>query len=137
MRTNQYVGILDGADDCWGVRIPDLPGCHGGGTTAEAAIADATSAAREWAMHQIAKGRSFNPPRSIADVVADTDSDYGRNGPEVAVMIPLVLEHGRSIRANLSLDAGLLAAIDAEADRLGLTRSAFMAEAAREKLGAA
>ncbi|TIL61817.1 MAG: DNA-binding protein, partial [Mesorhizobium sp.] len=26
----RYVGILDGADDVWGVRVPDLPGCHGG-----------------------------------------------------------------------------------------------------------
>jgi predicted RNase H-like HicB family nuclease len=47
-----YLGILDGAEDAWGVRIPDLPDCHGGGETAETAIADAISAAREWAEHQ-------------------------------------------------------------------------------------
>ncbi|RUV56524.1 ribbon-helix-helix protein, CopG family, partial [Mesorhizobium sp. M1A.F.Ca.IN.022.02.1.1] len=39
-----------------------------------------------------------------------------------------------SVRANLSLDAGLLAAIDTEASRRGLTRSAFIASAAREKI---
>ena len=36
-----YVGVLDGSGDVWGVRIPDIPGCVGGGATAEAAIADA------------------------------------------------------------------------------------------------
>jgi predicted RNase H-like HicB family nuclease len=51
-----YVGILDGSGDTWGVRVPDLPGCHGGGDTAEAAITDAISAAREWAEHHNAKG---------------------------------------------------------------------------------
>ncbi len=34
-----YVGILDGSGTVWGVRVPDLPGCHGGGETPEAAIA--------------------------------------------------------------------------------------------------
>lgn len=41
-----YVGILDGSGSVWGVRIPDVPGCHGGGNSAEAAIADAISALR-------------------------------------------------------------------------------------------
>ena len=35
----QYVGILDGAGKTQGVRLPDLPGCYGGGATMEAAIA--------------------------------------------------------------------------------------------------
>ena len=35
-----YVGVLDGSEGTWGVRIPDLPGCHGGGATVEATIAD-------------------------------------------------------------------------------------------------
>ena len=46
----------------------------------------------------------------------------------------LVLDAGRTVRANLTFDAGLLAAIDDEANRRGLTRSAFLASAAREKL---
>jgi metal-responsive CopG/Arc/MetJ family transcriptional regulator len=49
-------------------------------------------------------------------------------------MVPLVVDLGRPVRANLSIDAGLLSAIDAEAARRGLTRSAFIAGAAREKI---
>ena len=46
--TPQYVGILDRSGKSFGVREPDLPGCHGAGPTPEAAIADTMSAAREW-----------------------------------------------------------------------------------------
>jgi hypothetical protein len=45
----------------------------------------------------------------------------------------LLIDVGRPAKANLSLDAGLLAAIDEAAAR-GLTRSAFLAGAAREKI---
>ncbi len=129
-----YVGILDGADGAWGVRIPDLPGCHGGGATPEEAIADATSAAREWADTILGRRAGLPVARSLAAILHDREIDTPAG--ESAVMIPLLLDSGRSVRANLSLDAGLLAAIDAEASRRGLTRSAFMASAAREKIEA-
>jgi uncharacterized protein (DUF1778 family) len=53
---------------------------------------------------------------------------------ETAVMIPLLLDSGRPVRANLSLDAALLEAIDSAARARGLTRSAFIASAARQKI---
>jgi len=66
-----------------------------------------------------------------------------RDDPEVAAVlaaggalayVPLVLDAARPVKANLSLDAGLLNAIDEAAARRGLTRSAFLASAAREKI---
>jgi predicted RNase H-like HicB family nuclease len=42
MRT--FVGILDGEGDVWGVRIPDAPGCFGGGATPEEAVSSAAEA---------------------------------------------------------------------------------------------
>ena len=127
-----FVGILDGGGDVWGVRIPDLPGCHGGGATAEAAIADAISAVREWAEHRSAKGAAMSGPTPLGQIVASGELNPAAG--ETAVMVPLVLDSGRSVRANLSLDAALLAAIDEAADIRGLTRSAFIASAAREKI---
>jgi predicted RNase H-like HicB family nuclease len=127
-----YVGILDGSGDTWGVRVPDLPGCHGGGDTAEAAITDAISATREWAEHRNAKGAPMPVSRSLVQIIqaGELDVEVG----ETAVMIPLLRDSGRSVRANLSLDAGLLEAIDEAARARGLTRSAFIASAAREKI---
>jgi predicted RNase H-like HicB family nuclease len=127
-----YVGILDGSGETWGVRIPDLPGCHGGGETPEAAIADATSAARDWAEHRNAKGASLPASRPLSQILRDGELDVAAG--ESAVMVPLLLDSGRSVRANLSLDAALLEAIDAAARARGLTRSGFIASAAREKI---
>ncbi|MDG4885100.1 type II toxin-antitoxin system HicB family antitoxin [Mesorhizobium sp. WSM4884] len=127
-----YVGILDGAHDVWGIRVPDLPGCHGGGASPEEAIAEATSAVREWAETRLTKHASLPEARTVADLLRSGEIDSAAG--ESAVMIPLLIDSGRPVRANLSLDAGLLAAIDAEASRRGLTRSAFIASAAREKI---
>lgn len=129
-----YVGILDGSGKVWGVRVPDLPGVHGGGASPEAAIADAIGAAREWAAHQIASGRQVPTPRAIRAVLADKAASFDAAAGESSVMIPLMIDAGVSVKANISLDAGQLAAIDAEAKRRGLTRSAFMANAALEKI---
>ncbi len=125
-----FVGILDGADDVWGVRFPDVPGCVGGGASPEAAIEDATIALRDVMAYKRGEQFEVPQPRTVAEVLAS-----GENGPgETVVLIPLVLDAGRTVRANLTFDAGLLAAIDDEANRRGLTRSAFLASAAREKL---
>ena len=129
-----YVGILDGKAKVWGVRIPDLPGCHGGGESPEAAVADAISAAREYASHLVTSGRDLPRARPLTEILKEKEERPDTKAGESAVMIPLVLDKGRSVRANLSIDAGLLEAIDAEAERRGLTRSSFLASAALEKL---
>lgn len=128
-----YVGILDGDANVWGIRLPDLPGCHGGGQSAEAALADVTSALREVAAHLVTTGRGLPEPRSVKAIVADPYAEYDPS-KESLVMVPLLLDRGRPVRANISLDAGLLETIDAEAKRRGLTRSAFLASAAIDKI---
>jgi len=52
----------------------------------------------------------------------------------VLIMVPVVPDAGRSAKANVSTDAGTLQAIDEEAAAHGLTRSAFIASAALEKI---
>jgi predicted RNase H-like HicB family nuclease len=127
-----YVGILDGVGDLWGVRIPDLPGCVGAGSTPEEALADAAKALHDVIAHKSSGGFEIPEARSLAEVVAAGEIEGG----EAAVLIPLLLDAGRTVRANVTFDAGLLAAIDAAAKQRGLTRSAFLASAAREKIEA-
>ena len=128
-----YVGVLDGSGKTWGVRIPDMPGCYGGGASAEAAIVDATSAAREWLAQQLSKGQTQPKARNLAAIIKADEFDAANN--ETAVLLSVILDAGRTVRANLTFDAGLLEAIDEEAENRGLTRSAFLASAARERLG--
>lgn len=130
----QYVGILDGAKDVWGIRIPDVPGCHGGGPSPEAALADTISALQEFAAHEFARGRGIRPPRKVQEVMRDPAAEFDPKSGESLVMVPLLLDRGRPVKANISLDAGLLEAIDEEAERRGLTRSAFFTSAALDKI---
>jgi len=130
-----YAGVLDGAGSVWGVRVPDIPGCVGGGATAEAALADAAEALRDVAAHKRDGGfrdGGFDIPRAstLTEIVASGEIGEG----ESAVMIPLLIDSGRTVRANVSFDAALLDAIDAAAKERGLTRSAFLSSAARGKI---
>ena len=131
---SDYVGVIDESQGAWGVRIPDLPGCYGAGDSAEAAIRDAASAAREWIVHQEAQGMARPKARTTSEVLTSGEIDVAAG--EAAVLIPVLIDEGRTVRANLTFDAGLLGAIDAAASERGLTRSAFLASAAREKISA-
>lgn len=131
-----YVGILDGSGEVWGVRVPDCPGAYGGGATADAAVASAIAGLKLWAEVTLKDGGLLPAPRTLAQIAADPEEAPKPEDGELAVMIPLLLDAGRTVRANLTLDAGLLEAIDAEAALRGLTRSAFMASAAPEKIAA-
>ena len=128
----RYVGIMDGAGDVWGVVIPDFSGCHGGGATPGEAINDAISALREVAADMIADGEKLPVPTDLSDILRKRAEDG--EPPGGAIYIPLMLDKGRSVRANISLDAGLRELIDAAAAERGITRSAFLASAAREKI---
>ena len=129
-----YVGILDGSKTVWGVRIPDVAGCHGGGRTPELAIEDAISALRDVAVIMANESDPLPKPRRIADVLIDPATEFDAAAGESVVMLPLLLDKARSVKANISLDAGLLEQIDAEAKRRGITRSAFLVSAARDKI---
>lgn len=129
-----YIGILDGETGAYGVRVPDCPGAFGGGETAEAAVADAVSALAAWAEAATKDGEEVPRPRPLAAILADPEAAPAPG--EVVVMVPLLLDQGRTVRANVTMDAGLLAAIDAAAAQRGLTRSAFLASAARDKIAA-
>ncbi|MEW5962482.1 MAG: type II toxin-antitoxin system HicB family antitoxin [Pseudomonadota bacterium] len=128
----RYLGLVDGAGSTWGVRIPDFPGCHGGGATPGEAMADATRALREFAADMVADGEAIPVPRDYNEIKADLEAQGEPWGG--AVYIPLLLDQKRLVRANISLDAGLLAAIDEAAAERGLTRSAFLVSAALDKI---
>lgn len=130
----RYIALVDGVDPAWGVRIPDFPGCFGGGSTMEKAVEDATRALREFAADMVVDGEEIPTPRSWDEIKADLDEQGEPWG--IVFYIALLLDKARPVRANISLDAGLLETIDREARDRGLTRSAFLASAAMDKITA-
>jgi predicted RNase H-like HicB family nuclease len=123
-----YFGILDEKEGAWGIVIPDLPGCYGGGATAQEALTDAISAARDWIEHRLAKKHVIPVASPVEEIFARAESH------EFVVHIPVLMDGGRSVRANISIDAALLSDIDQAAKSRGVTRSAFIADAVRKKI---
>jgi predicted RNase H-like HicB family nuclease len=131
----RYFALLDGAPGAYGVAFPDCPGCTAMGASENEAYANAIDALGEWVHDASAVGE---PPaaRTIEALRRDPDVKEALAEGAAFLAVPLVIESGRPVKANISLDQGLLDAIDAAAKRSGLTRSAFLSSAAREKIAA-
>ena len=127
----KYLAIVDGDKDVWGATFPDFPDGFGGGASPAEAIEDATRALRQFAADMIADGEALPEPMGF-----DQARDWMKRERVAGgfVYVPLVLDKRRSVKANISMDAGLLEAIDAAAKERGLTRSAFLASAALDKI---
>ena len=130
----RYVAIVDGAPGAYGVVVPDLPGCTSAGPTIDKALRNAVEAVTLWVEDARADGEKIPKPRPAERLRNDPEVAAGLAAGGVLAYVPLVLDAARPVKANLSLDAGLLNAIDEAAKRRGLTRSAFLASAAREKI---
>ncbi|HEY6631504.1 MAG TPA: type II toxin-antitoxin system HicB family antitoxin [Rhizobiaceae bacterium] len=132
----RYLAIVDTDDGLYGVSFPDAPGCVAQASSQDEAINDAADALSEWMADELADGREPPRPRRIEELVADPEVRQALTAGAVLAYVPLIRESGRLARANISLDAGLLLDIDETARRLGVTRSAFLAAAAKEKIKA-
>ena len=130
----RYVALVDGKPGAFGVVVPDLPGSTSGGVTVDAALRNAVEAATLWVEDARADGEKIPKARSAETLRDDPEVAIALAHGGILTYVPLVLDAGRPVKANLSLDVGLLEAIDEAAERRGLTRSAFLASAAREKI---
>jgi len=113
----------------YGASFPDFPGTIASGDTIEEALADAEAAlvAMLEVMHE--DGTEIPEPSPL-DQVAELD--------EAKDARAIVLVEARfaepTVRVNTTIPASLVARIDREADRRGMSRSAFLTEAARAAL---
>ena len=132
----RYLALIehDDAAGAFGVAVPDCPGCAAMGSTFEDAEANAIAALREWASDHLAAAGGLPHARSIVELRRDPMLADDFTPHTVVVSLPVYLDGGRPVRVNVSMEAGLVAEIDEAARRRGLTRSGFLASAARDKI---
>ena len=106
------------------------------GKSMEEAVRLGTEALSEWVIDVVSDGLQLPKARTLDQLLKDPEVQEDLARGSVFVAIPLILDSGRSARANISIDTGLLTAVDEEAQRFGVTRSAYLAAAAREKIKA-
>ncbi|XBQ16720.1 MAG: type II toxin-antitoxin system HicB family antitoxin [Oceanicaulis sp.] len=125
-----YIGVVHkDPDSAFGIHFPDVPGCFSAADTLDALPAAASEAL---ALHL--EDQTPPEPRPIEALRADPGVQADIAEGAFLLAVPLVRLTGRTVKANLTMDAGLLQAIDAAARARGMTRSAFIADAARREL---
>jgi predicted RNase H-like HicB family nuclease len=111
----------------YGVTFPDLPGCFSAADDLESLVPNACEALDLWF-----EDAEEVEPRDVDAIREAVAVDLSEGAFLIAV--PRVTRSNRSVRINVSLDRGTLEAIDLAAAARKLTRSAFIAEAARNEI---
>ena len=118
----------------YGLVIPDFPGCNAMGATFDEAEANGIEALREWASDHLTEADALPRARDIVELGQDPSLSDDFTPEVIVVSLPVYIDTGRTVRANVSMDAAFLAEIDEAARLRGLTRSAFLVSAARDKI---
>ena len=122
----RYTVLIDGKAGAYGVVFPDIGGCVALGKTIDEALAHAADVLRDW--YELAEeyGETVPPPRPLEKLRRDPEVAAALAEGATLASVPLIRETGKPVKANLSIDSGVLAAIDAEAERRKLTRSGMV-----------
>lgn len=121
-------------DSAYGVSVPDLPGCiSASDISLDDALKNSTQAIAGYVETLVDLGRPVPEPRTLEQLEKDSEFIESAKGAIIAT-VPLMTKFGKTMRVNITLDENTLKLIDREAKLLGMTRSAFLAEAATEKI---
>ncbi|WP_425647944.1 type II toxin-antitoxin system HicB family antitoxin [Agrobacterium leguminum] len=125
-----YIGLIHkDADSDYGVSFPDFPGVVTAGTDLDDARRMAEEALALHVEGMIEDGEAIPEPSSLDTVMAAPENRDG-----VAILVALRTESKKSVRLNITLPEDVLKEIDAFAESRGLTRSGFLARAAKHEM---
>ncbi|CAK0776787.1 antitoxin HicB [Gammaproteobacteria bacterium] len=128
MATRYYPAIIERGISGYGVIFPDLPGCTSAGDTIEDAAFSSQEAASLHVGGLLEDGEDLPNPTPLDNIARDSEID------EVARILVRVDLPGRAVRFNATMDEALLARIDSTARSMGMSRSGFLADAARRMM---
>jgi predicted RNase H-like HicB family nuclease len=131
MSTVIYPALATGGRDSgYAATFPDLPGCTASGTDLGDLLSKARDALRSHLERLSHEGEEWPIPSSVEAV-----TQPAANGNPAAVLLVDVSIEEQPVRVNISISERLLKRIDETAERRGMTRSGFIAQAARQHLG--
>ncbi len=135
MTTRYYLGIVEkDSDSSFGIWFPDMPGAFPAADKLDHLPRIAAEVLRQHVEALESNGRPVPAPRAIDAIMKDKDVRKALRAGATTMLVPLLADPGRTVRVNVTVDRGLLEQIDEAAESRGLTRSAFLAQAAREKI---
>lgn len=125
-----YVALVHkDPESAFGISFPDLPSVFSAADDEEEIVPNAVDALR-----LLAEDEELPVPSSHAAILARADVRQELKQGGFLIRVPLIEDDTRTVRANITMEAGTLAAIDMAAKERGLTRSAFLASCARKEI---
>ena len=115
----------------YGVTVPDLPGCFSAGDSLEEALVSAEEAIELHLEGLVEEGHE--PPAPGAVAAYQASPEYA-DGVWALVDVDISRFEGKAEKINITIPARLLHKIDAAAHSRHLSRSAFLAMAARREI---
>jgi predicted RNase H-like HicB family nuclease len=126
-----YIAIVHKEPDSdYGVSFPDFPGCVTAGHDLDDARAMAQEALEAHTDFMQKEGRELPSPSTMEEAVRASMPE----GLFATMAVSLEREKSRVLRINITVPARDLARIDRYAASHGLSRSAFMVQAARKAI---
>ncbi len=119
----RYPALIDGEMGAYGVSFPDLPGIAAMGDTIDEALLNAEEALRDYVIETESDGDRVIQPSKLEQVSTEPG--------EVLTTVPLIRQSGRSVRIHMAINEGVAVFIDSEANRRGMTRTAYVEWMAR------
>jgi predicted RNase H-like HicB family nuclease len=116
----------------FGISFPDFPGCIATARQEEEAIRKASEVLTFHVAGMVEDGDPLPRLRSLVELRADAEV-AAELGEAIVALVPFDLP-SRAVRVNISMDARLLDAVDRAAEASGQSRSAYLAEAVRERI---
>jgi predicted RNase H-like HicB family nuclease len=128
---HHYIALIHKElDSDYGVSFPDFPGLATAGRSLDEARAMAEEALLFHVEGMIEDGEAIPEPVTLDAVMNGSKSRDG-----VVTLISLRLPAKRAVRVNVTLPEDVLAEIDRYAESHGLSRSGFLAHAAKRTMG--
>lgn len=132
-----YVAVIHkDKDSAYGVSFPDCPGCFSAGDTMAEAVRNAVEALRTWAEAMTSEGHDVPAPRDLDKVLVDPDVIADLAEGATTMLIPMLAEFAPRKPYTIKMAADLMTTVDVQAKARGMTRSAFLAKAAQDKIAA-
>jgi len=126
-----YIALVEPGDEvtAHGVMFPDLPGVHSAADDEGDILANAIEALQLWA-----EDEDMPEPSIMTAILQRKDVRDALAEGCYLLAVPFIENDTAIVRTNVTFERGLLRAIDEAAKARALTRSAFLANAARHEI---
>jgi predicted RNase H-like HicB family nuclease len=130
MRRVYFAAIHKDTKSDYTALFPGVPGCITAGSTVE----ELEAMAREALQGHLNVTRDFGEPIPAPLDLKAAKAHEDAKGAAFILAVAVEVESGKASRLNITMPEDLVAEVDAYAKRRGLTRSAFLARAARQAM---